>query len=217
MTTYATLRTRISSELDRTDLNTAGYVASEVLSAIKHYERQRFWFNEGRETASTVASQVNLAVDTELLEIDDLRITISSRPYQLRRVSWEEFLDMGGTDTSITGQPTHYAYYANQLWFYPIPNSTYTLTMSCHEQLAALSADADTNAWTVAGEELIRARAKAALKINYLEEAEAKAEARGFAMRGEPYLSMQEKIAHLSLMDTANDRVATGRVRATQF
>jgi hypothetical protein len=215
MTTYATLRTRISSELDRTDLNTAGYVASEVLSAIKHYERQRFWFNEGRATASTVAAQVNLAVPTDLLEIDDLRITLSSRPYQLDKQSWDDFLAMGGTDTGITNsRPSDYAYYANQLWFFPIPDSTYTLTMSYVKQLTALSADADTNAWTTDAEELIRARAKAALKINYLEDAAAKQEA---LMVGAPYLSVQEKIAHLSLMDTANDRVATGRVRATRF
>ena len=217
MTTYATLRTRISNELDRSDLNTAGYVASEVLSAIKHYERQRFWFNEAREQASTVEDQANLAVDPELLEIDDMRVTINGRPEPVERVTWDEYLRKGGTDTNITGKPTHYAYYANQLWFFPCPDAAYTVTMSCLEKLTALSADADSNVWTTDAEELIRERAKAKLRINYLRDPDAIAEARGFMLTDEQYMSIGEKQAHLSLVDTATDRIVTGQIRPTSF
>ena len=216
MTTLGTMIDRIDDELLRSGGDDSR-IQAEILSAIKHYERQRFWFNEAREQASTVSGEPNLAIDPELLEIDDLRITINSRPEHVERISWDEYLRKGGTDTTITGDPTHYAYYANQLWLFPTPNAVRTLTMSCLEKLSELEVAADTNEWMTDGEELIRARAKAAFAINYMRDAEAKAEMTGFMMRGEPYLSAQEKVAHRSLLDTAGDRISTGQIRPTQF
>ncbi len=51
--------------------------------------------------------------------------------------------------------------YQDRINLFPIPGSTYTLTIHYLKALTALSADSDTNAWLTEGEELIRLHAKA--------------------------------------------------------
>jgi hypothetical protein len=157
---YTALQARIADELARTDLTSQ--IALEILTAIKHYEQQRFWFDEARATASTVASQAYLAVPTDMIAIDTLTITYNSHYYDLSQRTWDWYRGIGGGDSTITtAVPTDFVYYADQLWFYPVPNSTYTLTIAYLKQLTALSGGTDSNAWTANGEEMVRARAKA--------------------------------------------------------
>jgi hypothetical protein len=213
---YTALQARIADELARTDLTSQ--IALEILTAIRHYEQQRFWFDEARATASTVASQAYLAVPTDMIAVDTLTITYNSHPYELSQRSWEWYRGIGGGDSSITtAVPTDFTYYADQLWFYPVPNSTYTLTLAYLKQLTALSAGADSNAWTANGEEMIRARAKASVQCNYLYDPAALGERQAFLMRGEPYLSALEKIAHKQLLGKSNVRLSTGRLRRHDF
>lgn len=213
---YAALQSRIADEMARTDLTSQ--IALEILTAIKHYEQQRFWFDEARATASTVAGTANLAVPTDLVDIDTLTITYNGHPYELTRRSWDWYRGIGGGDSSVTtAVPTAYAYYANELWFYPVPDDAYTLTIAYLKQLTALSTGADSNAWTTSGEELIRARAKAAVRINYLMDAGAMQEMQTFAMRGEPYLSALEKIAHTALLGASNVRMSSGQIKRHEF
>jgi hypothetical protein len=213
---YAALQARVADELNRADLTSQ--IALEILTAIKHYERDRFWFNEGEATASTVAGQINIAVPTDLLEIDSLEVTYASHPYPVTRRDWGWYTRISGRDTNIgKAVPTSYVYHANSLYLHPVPDAIYTLTMSYLKQLTALSAGADSNEWTIGGEELIRVRARQAVRINYLSDVAAKQEATGFATAGEGFLSGQERIAYFSLLKTAYSRESTGRLVATRF
>ena len=54
---------------------------------------------------------------------------------------------------TYTGYPTDYALYDEQIRLYPIPNGTYTLTLSYQKQLDGLAGEADTNEWMIDGEE----------------------------------------------------------------
>jgi hypothetical protein len=213
---YSALQSRIADELARTDLTSQ--IALEILTAIKHYEQQRFWFDEARATASTVASTANLAVPTDLIAIDTLTITYNGHPYELTERSWDWYRSIGGGDSSITtAVPTDFAYYNNELWFYPVPDNAYALTIAYLKQLTALSSGTDSNAWTVNGEEMIRARAKAGVRCNYLYDPEAVQERQMFAARGEPYLCALEKIAHQALVGQSNVRLSTGRLKRFDF
>lgn len=162
MTTYATLRSRIADEIARSDLTSN--INSAILDAIKHYERERFWWNEKRDTASTVANQQSYAMPDSAAEFplifaDQLTITVNSSIYDLPQINHSELVRRT-TNASHTGEPSHWSYFQDAVWLYPIPNGVYTLTLLYVGQLAALSADGDTNAWVVTAEELIRSRAK---------------------------------------------------------
>lgn len=170
MTTLATMRTRIASEFVNESI-TSAQIDAAIQSAIKHYQRERWYFTESRtETFNTVASQefygtADNANIPNLSLIDQLTITINSTRDQLTERSWEWIDNVSTTTTSISA-PTDYCYYAQQIRLYPIPDAVYPIRISGLIRLAALSADSDSNAWMIDGEEMIRGRAKWDLAVN---------------------------------------------------
>ena len=150
---------------------TTAQVNLAIQSAIAYYQRCRFYFNESRaQTFSTVASQeyYGTADNTNipnLSKIDTLVISVNGVRYPLTVQPWDMLEQKASTTTSL-GQPDEYAYYAQQIRLYPIPDGSYTIQISGLIRFAALSADGDTNDWVTDGEELIRARAKWDLAMN---------------------------------------------------
>ena len=140
-------------------------VNSAILSAIEYYKDERFPFNELRDTAATVSGTQNYlmpdaAAERPFIRADQLTITINSNIIDLGPPIPHQQLVAMTTSATRTGNPSCWSYYQNSVWLYPIPNGAYTLTLWYVGQLAALSADADTNGWTTESEALIRTRAK---------------------------------------------------------
>jgi hypothetical protein len=180
MTTYLIMQNRISDEVRNVSTASSSDIQSQIklaiLSAIAHYERERFYFSELRsETFATVANQefygtADNANIPNLAHIDSLTMTINStQRWVLREREWNWF-EQYAFDTSFTGDPEYYAYYGRQIRLGPIPNAVRTIRISGVWRLTALSADADTNVWTTEAEELIRSRAKWDLWRNVLKE-----------------------------------------------
>lgn len=206
---YGSMAARIQDEIVRTDLSSQTLL--EIQSAIKHYERQSFWFNEGQATASTVTATPNYAVPADLLEIDNITITYTGHPYELHRRTWGWYRAIHGDDLNIgRSVPTDYTYFANQLWVYPVPDQAYVLTMGYIKQLPTLVNPTDSNEWMIGGEELIRSRAKQSVRIRYAGDPIARAERD--AMAGSLFFSMEEKVAYESLVGTAISRMSSGSV-----
>jgi hypothetical protein len=209
--TYGDLKARIARDLVRDDLTTD--IENEIASAIVRYQSERFWFNEALETATMTAGQANFAVPVDMAEIDQMTITYGGHPYELERREWDWYRAIGGDDANIVrGVPTHYVYYANQFWWYPVPDDAYPIKWSGVKKLAALSADADSNEWTVSGEELIRARARQAVRINRLQDQGAIALSMQMASGLEPFYSAAEKIAYTILKRASTNRQRVGRL-----
>lgn len=74
--------------------------------------------------------------------------------------NWAE-LDSISTTTSAQSRPIVWAWYKEQIRFYPVPDGTYTVTVSYLQKLGMPSSDSASNAWTEEAEELIRQAAKA--------------------------------------------------------
>lgn len=140
-----------------------------VQEAIDEYAKVRFWWNQSfTETFPTVASQENYgaAANAKIpyaVEFDSVKIAIGSADKRiLTKESWQAIEDINH-DGASTGQPSHYAYYGQQIRLYPIPTDVWTVTMAGLFLLTRLSADGDTNGWVTRGqgERLIRCRASA--------------------------------------------------------
>jgi hypothetical protein len=159
MSDLGTMIARINDELALPMV--AARIPNAIQAAIRYYESERLWFNEGESTASTVASQQAYAMPTDFLEPDVLTITYTTDNirFTLKRRPWS-WMRLHQIDPDTTSRPRDWSYYADQIWLYPIPDQVYTLTMSHLKRLAALSAFADTNEWMTHGEELIRTRAE---------------------------------------------------------
>lgn len=164
MTTFATMRARIADELlDQGELTDA-QISRCILSAIKHYEREAFWFNSKVAPFATVAAQ-ELYTSADLADIPNI-VTIDSMQVQsgsgskARLVAVENNMIEDVQDGTVTGEPEQYSRYADKIRLYPIPAAVYTMSMSYIYKLTELAQDADTNAWMTECEELIRQSAK---------------------------------------------------------
>jgi hypothetical protein len=170
MTTYATMRTRILDEYVNESL-TASQVNAAIQTAIKHYERKPFFFNERTNTFSTVAAQEyysssDLSDIPNIVHIVSATVTSDSLKCKLLPVDFSIMDDE--QDGSVTGEPEQIAVFKQQIRLYPIPDTAYTVTLAYIYRFTALSGDSDTNAWMVEGEELIRQRAKRTLALDSL-------------------------------------------------
>jgi hypothetical protein len=203
MSDYGTMQSRIADELIRSDLTTQ--IARAIQSAIRHYSRERFYFNEAQWTSPTVASQRMYAVPSDLVDVDMIKIRVQGFDYELLRRDWN-YLENVDTSPTYTGQPTDWAYFANQFRLYPVPDAVYTLTLSGLSTLEALSESDDTNAWMVEGEELIRARAKWDLCTSVLMDPASAS-----------LMKAIELDALGSLKGRSNVRLSMGRVRPDNF
>lgn len=216
--TYLDLQNAISRELlNRSDLTTE--IQASIQSAIYHYQKDKFWFSEEDDTAQTVAGQPSLGLPDDFGYVDGMTILFSAGtlPIRMRRVDWSVMQDCGANSTVSPGMPTEYAIYADQFWFWPTPNSAYTLTLYHNFFNAPPTLSDDTAVWTdqQGGEELIRSRAVADIKCHILQADTAKMEMSSVA--GEGYFSMRERIAHKRLLSFTNQRISSGYIRPYSF
>jgi len=171
MTTYADMYTRIGDEIQ--DSSLTAQVQRAIQDAIALYEPNRFYFNQTIASFSTVASQeyygaADFADIPLLIEINSLIGTIGGSKFALQA---EDFRQLDRVQNGLwLGPPRSFAYYNQQIRLFPIPDQAYPMTMAYHHRLTPLVGAADTNAWMVDGEMLIRQTAKAMLALDVLQE-----------------------------------------------
>lgn len=153
MPTYLDTVTRIQTDcLNRTDFTDT--VKRAIQTQIRHYERQRFWFNETATTLVCVPSVETVAVPTNMLGMPDLlEITQNSNDTALVVRPFDNIRAVN--INSIVGLPTMYAKRHDKFYLANVPDSAYPLPCWYLKKLPALSADSDTNDWLSAAEDVI--------------------------------------------------------------
>ncbi len=162
MTTYGIMQDRIANEVARSNL--ASEIRDAIQSAIRHYQGERFWFNENTATFLTVAGQEYYGAPAHadipnIVEMDAAKVTVNGIDSPLAPRDFA-YLDAVRGSTAHRGAPTDYAIYNQQIRLYPVPDAVYTCTAAYVRLLGTVSQTASANAWFVEGEELIRSRAK---------------------------------------------------------
>lgn len=162
MATFGELKTRVSNDLVRPNLLTEiGYAINE---AIRDYSSERFWFNQSRSvTFNTVASQ-RWYTSSDNASIPNLAVidqVICDNDGDLNEVPmvenwWLETVDDGTTEE----EPTMYAYFDRQMRLYPVPDGVYAIRVVGIVAPTELSADSETNVFTLYAPTLIRLSAK---------------------------------------------------------
>jgi len=214
----------------------------EINAAQKHYESTRFRFNEIRrsEFKTTAAGVRQYSLPADFVFMDQLRVKYGSSFLPITKIGVDELDEMDTliSATANSGIPSKYAVYGNTLQLYPAPGGAYTLVASYIRRFLPTSVTGSytaviplsgsysltvtttashnnrINGWTTDGEALIRHRAKASIRINYLKDPAAMQEAAALAMGRQAFLSVQEQQAFQALNDQTFDALATGRVRA---
>jgi len=83
--TYGTMQDRIAREIGRSDLTTQ--IRDAIQTAIRYYERKRFYFNEFQASFSASSSQeyydsADLSQIPNLVEIDSLTVDVNTSTYR---------------------------------------------------------------------------------------------------------------------------------------
>lgn len=141
---YSELNTAVANWLDRDDLTDR--IPEFIALAEARFNRLlRIRAMETKQTASTVASQRNLALPTNFIQMRNLQINTS--PITSLEYVTPEMYDRlyGGSDT---GTPKAYTILADEIQLGPIPASVQTIEMLFYKKFDALTSSASTN-WMI--------------------------------------------------------------------
>jgi hypothetical protein len=154
------LKDRIADELARSDLTSQ--IALAIDDAIDEAATHRFWFNEVRGLTFPITAGTEYYANEDLsalTEVDDLWLTVGTQRRNMRQAN-DADLDRMNDGTQSRGEPYLWSRYADGFRFYPVPQQSYTATVDGVTRFPPLADDANSNAWMVQGERLIRAIAK---------------------------------------------------------
>lgn len=170
MATYLEMQNRINLDyLNRTDL--IAETKRAILRSVKHYEKERFWFNMTSTAIAIGTLSASVAIPADFIALDFCTVRDNSTDNIVVIRSYDRIAYQNRTLAS--GVPSEVAYWQDKLVFAPKPASATTMTVHYTHTLPLLSADADVNAWTSAGEDLIIHHATADMLANVLRVADA--------------------------------------------
>lgn len=200
MATLGDLKARIIREMNRDDLQDelADELALQIQSAIAYYAVERFHFNEARTIVPVSTEYTDVPTGTR--KIDEIFIIIGGVRY--RTINREMTTIEGLYSVPMIGQPTDWAFFQDQVRFWPTPNKTYSTIWLTIEDQPELTSDADSNAWTTDGYDLITARTKYLLYRDQFRDADWMAVSK-----------QAEDEAHRNLKNNANKLLSIGRMR----
>jgi len=232
---YGQLQAQIAFELgQRTDLLSipagSGLALSPVQQAIQNaiakWEREHFYFNEveaintcntskGVEfyTATAPAGSPWSFIAAQI-HIDKIWVLISNNRYSLNPRT-EQYLSDTSLNPSVQGQPIDYAYYAETIRLYPIPDGIYPITIEGTQRFSTLQNSSDSNSWTTDAADLIKAEAKMDLLNNVLKQSDL-AQVQKNLIYGDPMNPQDQGYIH-ALRSEGVQRPAQLKARAHYF
>lgn len=173
---YGLMQSRIADELVRSDLTSQ--IQNAIQTAIQQYERTPLYFNQVRQEAAFYTahgqefySSAASPLIASMVTMHKVTVTVSGNRYSMNPRT-PEYMEDTSVNPIVYGQPVDYAYFGEQLRFYPIPDNSYPIALSGIYRLNTLSNSTDTNAWVSDAELLIRCRAKWELAVHVLRDAD---------------------------------------------
>lgn len=205
MSTFGTMRSRIRDELDRgTDYDSV--INRSIASAVVFYRGRRFAFSTARATTMLLPDIEYYALPTDFIEVDHLRVDEDDERIPCDEVTYD-WIEDHFRSTDYRSRPCKYAIQNRELRVWPVPDMSYSVTMSYHRDWPELSASASDDvavAFTGEGEELIRTHAKVDILENYIQGEDAFAKAA--RLRG------REQEMYREMKRLANRQQSSGRI-----
>lgn len=210
--TLATMRTRIASEVRRSNINTQ--IDNAIMDAIDVHNSDRFWFNESRDVVfwTTINKEFYTKVDVPLLatlmKIDFVFLYISNTPFELHQDP-QIRLESASQNGTMTGQPGSFGWYDETLRLYPIPSNVWKIRAGIVANRPAPATDAETdNVWMNEAERLIRSRAKLELAQHVIYDS---------ALEQRMQSAVSDAFANLKTLTTRKTKTRKSRVQAMEF
>lgn len=147
MATFLDMQNAIADYLLRDDLTSQ--IKTAINRSIAKYSKTKLWFDETTGTFNSVQGQWSYdttIIPADIRQIDFLRITVGNIYYHLlqRDIQYIVNANVNG----VQGQMIEWAWYNNQIWFYPVPNEAYACELWYQKDYVPLVDPTDTNDWT---------------------------------------------------------------------
>jgi hypothetical protein len=184
MGTWKSLVDDIKAEFDRPDIG--HQVSSHLALAIRHYEREPFFFNERRAIATAVSGTEFYTFPSDFVAPISLGLTNQGNYFPLQRFTHEEHEALAVSGSAGKGLTYAYSVIADQIRAYPIPDRSMTFTITYIRRMTALNSASASSAWSTEGEDLIKARAQKTLCLGVLHQPDW---AQGYALLEEEALT----------------------------
>lgn len=202
MTTFLEIQQRVATDfLNRTDLTSQ--IKTAIKATIRTHQRQRFWFLETATALACVVSVETIALPLNFFKLQQIDVTQNSADIKLVPTDFGEIRWLNINKT--TGLPTKYCLYGGNIHLANIPDSAYPVPCYYLKVLPTLSADADTNKWLSAAEDLVVYGAAKHVWMNTLRNISAAANC----------LQLENQMLKELQREETNRGI--NRVRATQF
>lgn len=161
----------IANDIERADLDRQIRIA--VDRAIRHYQPERFSFNERTLTFLTAPgvdtyARGDLGEIADLYAVDTLVLVENDQPWPLRRVPEADIERR--QDASSQSRPCSFSFFDRSIRLDPVPDAVYSLRLTGHVKVAAPAADDLTSPWVDEAGTLIAAWAKRHLAMNSLKD-----------------------------------------------
>lgn len=184
--TLGEVKAIIADDIARSDLGPQ--IVTALNAAVRRYQTERFFFNEGFLQFSTVEGQgfydattpvlLNGATQTavtlgDIFMVDTAVVISGSTTYSLYPGSSARMDEADVIGSFST--PAWYAYFGRQVRLFPVPDGAYTVKLACHYKLPLPVNDLSANEWTNEASDLLLARAKWHLALHTIGDADLKA------------------------------------------
>jgi hypothetical protein len=148
MSNFIQMQDNISAYILRDDVAT--YVKLAINRAIAKYSKSRFWFDETTDTFDLVQGTwfygVADGVPDDIRQIDYMRITVNNVYYHVNQRDIQYVIDANVNNNQ--GQPVDWAWYNESIYFYPVPQSDYPITLFYQKNYPELVDPTDSNSFT---------------------------------------------------------------------
>ncbi len=212
MSTRAVLEARIADDLVDAPV-TSTQITAAVTDAIKHYESERFIFNEASNVSVSFSSSVDFMAMTSLpvyfVKIDRLRMNYSGGTNLTDLTPRDYAWLMAAQDAKSVSRPYEYCIYADRLQFDSSPSVNSAGVLEGVKRLAPGATNSYSTssslAWFTDGAQLLRHRAGRDLRANIVRD--------GAGALKKDTLEKPEYKALKAKLNTRN----SGRIRPTEF
>lgn len=158
MATLLELKTRVRLETNKDDIASGGEaeaaLTNAITRAIEYYADEDFWFTQGAEPASSVASSATIDLPAAIRIVTAVG-KASVNQGLLIKVPISEIEHSSGQ-----GVPTHWTNRASHIRLWPIPDAVYNYFLYGTLEFGIPASDGASNVWTVQGYDLIAARTR---------------------------------------------------------
>lgn len=147
MSTFLEVQNNIEGYLLRYDIQPQIQLA--INRAIKKFSKAKLWFDETQQDFLTVQGKWQYGaadgVPDDIRQIDHMRITVNNVYYTVIQRPIQYIIEANVNNNQ--GQPIDWAWYEEEIFFYPIPQHDYPITLFYQKQYAPLVFPTDTNDW----------------------------------------------------------------------